>query len=319
MNTSGEPFQDFEWPVSRAYHWQAWLDEHGAPVVVLDQDDLIGLDSPAGVDFAWEEYGKSSQHPGPVLGPKIGSGKAHYYRPMARDHAALFRTFGDLDFRDQNVILAFASTYGLLLSHDQHQEQVLHDFGHHYAYGESHLLWAYEICRMREALQLVRPKTSAAASRDRETWNAQRMEAADDMTPYDKLTWLFDVHLQHVQGRMLIEPDLPPRLSLAPRTLLAAMWLQFALAVAGNKKFRQCKFCKRLFEISTEQTGFRRHREFCANPSCKTQDYRRRKRTALDLAKKGVPLGTIAEQINTKTATVQRWLASSSPRGKGTK
>jgi hypothetical protein len=33
------------------------------------------------------------------------------------------------------------------------------------------------------------------------------------------------------------------------------------LAVGGDKEFRVCKFCRHLL-ISTEQTRFRRHREF---------------------------------------------------------
>ena len=311
-----EPFQHFEWHVSRAYHWQAWLDEHGRPVVVPNEG-LISLESPSGVELAWQQYDEQQEHPGPVLGPVLDSGKARQYRPMAREHAALFRTFADLDFRDMDAILAFASQYGLLLGADQHQQQgpLSYKLGHHYAGGESQLTWAQEICWMREALHLARRKTSTDEPRDREArgHGLEPLDAAGRL----RLTRLFDVHLQHVQGHMLIEPDLPSRLSLAPQTLLSAMWLQFALAVAGDKQFRQCKFCRCLFEISTEQTGFRRHREFCANASCKTQDYRRRKRTALELAKKGVPSRTIAQRIDTKEATVRRWLASSGPRGTG--
>ena len=311
-----EPFQHFEWHVSLAYHWQHWLDKDGQPVVVPDEG-LISLESPSGVELAWHEYHDQQKQTGPVLGPVLDSGKARQYRPMAREHAVLFRTFANLDFRDRDAILAFVSKFGLLGA-DQRQEQgpFSHEFGYHYAGGESHLTWAREICLMREALHLAQSKTSADASREREAWGKHGLKPPD-AERRRKLTRLFDVHLQHVQGRMLIGPELPPRLSLAPQTLLSAMWLQFALAVAGDKQFRQCKFCRCLFEISTEQTGFRRHREFCANASCKTKDYRRRKRTALELAKKGVPSRTIAERIDTKEATVRRWLASSGARGQG--
>ena len=109
---------------------------------------------------------------------------------------------------------------------------------------------------------------------------------------------------------MDIETDVPPRLSLAPRSLLAAMWLQFALALRSAKEFRECKFCLRLFEISTEQTGFRSHREFCSD-TCKTKDYRRRKQTAVKLARKGLPVSEIADRIETDKSTIRSWLSMS--------
>jgi len=59
--------------------------------------------------------------------------------------------------------------------------------------------------------------------------------------------------------------------------------MQLALAITEDKRLVACKCCDRMFEISTEQTEFRRHREFCSE-SCKTTDYRKRKRIALDLA-----------------------------------
>lgn len=82
-----------------------------------------------------------------------------------------------------------------------------------------------------------------------------------------------------------------------------------ALAVTGDKRFVACKFCRRLFEISTDQTGFRSHREFC-NDSCKTKDYRKRKRTALRLAASGSRLRQISEKTGTETTTVRAWLAT---------
>ena len=98
-------------------------------------------------------------------------------------------------------------------------------------------------------------------------------------------------------------------------TLLAAMWLQFALAVSENKRFVECKFCNRLFEISRDQTGFRTHRKFCSG-ACRTKDYRRRKRAARKLAAEGSPLSTIAEQVQADRATVRGWLDAASATAK---
>jgi hypothetical protein len=133
-----------------------------------------------------------------------------------------------------------------------------------------------------------------------------------------RLTWLFDRHLQHVQGRLGFNRAGEPRLTLEPLTLISAMWLQLALAITGEKRFVACKFCRRPFEISTEQTGFRSHREFCSD-SCKTKDYRKRKRTALRLAASGTRLREISEKTGTETATVRGWLASAKPRARAAK
>jgi transposase-like protein len=86
------------------------------------------------------------------------------------------------------------------------------------------------------------------------------------------------------------------------------MWLQFGLAVTGDKRFVACKFCHRVFEISTEPSGFRSHREFCSG-SCKTLDYRKRARSALQLAAEGKTPDRIAAAIDTDVATVNRWIA----------
>ena len=93
------------------------------------------------------------------------------------------------------------------------------------------------------------------------------------------------------------------------------MWLQLALAFTGEKRFVACKFCRRLFEISTEQTGFRTHREFCSD-SCKTKDYRKRKRTDLRLAGSGARLREISQKANTEVATVRAWLTANRRAGR---
>ena len=79
---------------------------------------------------------------------------------MQREHASLFRTFAALDFQDRRAILAFAGVYGLLGGDDpQEQGPLSYERAHHYAFGESHLTWAREICLMREALQLSRSRS----------------------------------------------------------------------------------------------------------------------------------------------------------------
>jgi hypothetical protein len=219
---------------------------------------------------------------------------------MDRDHATLFREFGGLDYRDRTGILAFASKYGLLGEPVAHQARWTasppHGLPDPQAIGESHLNWASEICQMREAL-------------DATGQTGQRRDAA-------RLESLFNRHLKHVHSTMIFDthPDpgevqAAPRLMYAPSSLLAAMWLQLALAIVGQKRFPACKACGRLFEISTEQSGFRSHREFCTEV-CKTNHYRARKRRALELAHEGTTLRAIAAATETDKNTVRGWLSN---------
>jgi hypothetical protein len=295
-----EAFLDFEWAVAPRYEWLDWVDSSGKPLRIPD-DGLRGLDSVDAVELTWNHAQDAGEEYGPVLHPVISKGEqARLYHPMQREHSALFREFADLDQSNTTEIVGFASKYGLLAVPTQNQtiryrgkDGELHD---HHALGEPHIRWALEICFMREALRLADRKRSIGATR--------------------RLKWLFDRNLQHVQGRLAFTPAGEPRLALEPLTLIAAMWLQVALAVTGDKRFVACKFCRRLFEISTEQTGFRSHREFCSD-SCKTKDYRKRKRTALRLAASGSRLREISEKTGTETATVRAWLATAKRDSRG--
>jgi hypothetical protein len=63
---------------------------------------------------------------------------------------------------------------------------------------------------------------------------------------------------------------------IVPKTLLAAMWFQFAQAVEGNRDYRACKECGAWFEVGTKRGAFNKNRLFCSD-KCKSKDYRRRK------------------------------------------
>lgn len=304
-----EPFLSFEWHVWPAYEWRDLLDRNGQPIKVSARG-LRSLESASAVESAWQAQDGKGHMTGPVLKAVFAKGNPQSYLPMAREHAALFLKFAELDYRDPNTIAAFASRYGLLGASPS---------GSHGE--ESHLTWAREICLMQEALDLGQPTTPRAEARDKEIWSRydatmrERWSAQGyDQDPVDyrrrerreKLTWLFNVHLQRVQPRIAFAETVPPRLTFAPLTLLAAMWLQLTLAVVGDKRFLACKFCQRVFEISTDVNGFRRHREFCSD-SCKTLDYRRRKRNALKMAAEGRQINEIAKATATASSTVTSW------------
>jgi hypothetical protein len=288
-----DAFADFSWPVYD-YEWLDWVDESGK-LLPVPSEGLASTESASGVELLWNRAGELKKY-GPVLRPIVKDAlEASSYRPMDRDHAALFREFADLDYRSTESILKFAKRYGALGLVTQHQTikiPIRSDppgaFRWHEAFGEPYLQWAFEICLMREGLR----------------YGEDKPKGIDE---YKRLKWLFDRNLQHVQGRLGFGPNREPRLLLEPLTLISAMWLQLALAITGDKEFVACKFCRRLFEISTEQTGYRRHREFCSD-SCKTKDYRKRKRTALRLAKAGERVRDISAKTITDSATIRAWI-----------
>jgi hypothetical protein len=103
----------------------------------------------------------------------------------------------------------------------------------------------------------------------------------------------------------------PPRsrhsrkLAIVPRTLEAGIWLQFALAIAEDKRFRDCEVCGRPFEISPQVA--RTNRTLCSN-ACKAKAHRHRREQALELAAKGLTPRQIAKQVGSQLSTVQKWL-----------
>lgn len=94
-------------------------------------------------------------------------------------------------------------------------------------------------------------------------------------------------------------------LYLVPRSLLGAMWLQFAQAVAGNKSYRQCEYCRKWFEVSLEAS--RPTRLYCSN-ACRFKAYRKRQEDAYRLHQGKVPLKEIATRLGTNTTTAKGWI-----------
>lgn len=307
-----EAFSDFEWHVWPSYRWREVLGPDGAPITV-PTGGMGGFDSPAAIEHLWDSADKAGKSIGPELVPVLESGNPKRYLPMAREHVALFLEFSQLDFRQPEEMLAFANRYGTLGIPSKNTG------------GESIVDWAREICQMREGIALARKRTAADEARETESWSkydalaqAHFRAQGDDYDPADlrrrerreKLAWLFNRHLQHVQPRMVLDEHLPARLRFEPRNLLSAMWLQFAMGQAGDKRFPKCKHCQKVFEISTDPTtGFRSNREFCS-PSCKTFDYRKRKRTAQMLATKGKSIAEIAAALSTERTTIHGWISA---------
>ena len=90
-----------------------------------------------------------------------------------------------------------------------------------------------------------------------------------------------------------------------PHGLIGALWLQFAQAIAGNKKYHQCKYCGTWIEMSLEAS--RPTRDYCSN-ACRFKAYRKRQEDAYRLSQEGIPLKEIAKRLGTDTATAKGWI-----------
>jgi hypothetical protein len=102
-------------------------------------------------------------------------------------------------------------------------------------------------------------------------------------------------------------------MQIVPNSLLTAMWLQLAHAIAGSKQYRACKECAGWFEISGDDDGRTARRLFCSDP-CKSRDYRRRKERVVALKAAGRTPKQIAGETDTDLETVQKWLKANKGR-----
>jgi hypothetical protein len=101
-------------------------------------------------------------------------------------------------------------------------------------------------------------------------------------------------------------------LQFVPESLLGAIWLQFALAVDGNRQYRQCEACGRPFEVAPDKA--RTSRRFCRD-SCRVQAHRRRQveqqGVALRMHAEGKTFKQIAAALGMPVAQVKKLVASS--------
>ena len=71
------------------------------------------------------------------------------------------------------------------------------------------------------------------------------------------------------------DDPLNPTLRMVPHDLLSAMWLQFALAVEGNRNYEPCDECHSWMEIAPGSG--RPDKKFCSS-ACSMRAYRKRKK-----------------------------------------
>jgi hypothetical protein len=132
----------------------------------------------------------------------------------------------------------------------------------------------------------------------------------DPFTPAGFLVqrWI-NKHLEGgVSPRLVYDLESGKRsLQFMPGNLLSALWLQFAQAVEGARKFRACKNCGKWFGVSLDGDGRTVRRVFCS-PNCKSQDYRQRRDKARQLKREGKSIKDIAKELDTELDTVKGWI-----------
>lgn len=111
-----------------------------------------------------------------------------------------------------------------------------------------------------------------------------------------------------------------------PSHLAGAIWLQLAFGLTRHAEYRTCANdgCRRPFEVAAGlTTGKRANAKFCSQ-ACKSQDYRKRRAMAKELARQGVAPSKIAKVVvrnfrksgdsNSPAALVRSWIGKTEGR-----
>jgi hypothetical protein len=168
--------------------------------------------------------------------------------------------------------------------------------------GEQLCGWERQIMEMRELVELWDAATSESALMEqRIVWHPDRVEyrnartwalIAGSMTEPELFARFRRgervrpalMYLQkrvnekiseHTTARLLWDPEgTLLRLHVVPRSLVAALWLQFARAIEGQRRYLTCVQCRRWMEISPDVR--RSDARFCSG-TCRTRAHRERR------------------------------------------
>ncbi len=121
-------------------------------------------------------------------------------------------------------------------------------------------------------------------------------------------------YLQRVVNRQLMTHSSTPhllwdmerrlQLFITPSSLIGALWLQFATAIDGDRKYRTCDHCHNWFEKGAK---VRADAKFCSS-NCRQKAYRRNQAEARELYEKGMPVSQIARRLGSEINTVKGWI-----------
>jgi hypothetical protein len=89
-------------------------------------------------------------------------------------------------------------------------------------------------------------------------------------------------------------------------SLVGVLWLQFAMAVDGDRSYRQCQDCRAWYAVSGH--AGRRDKLYCS-ASCRASAHRKKQADARRLHQEGMTTRAIAKQLGAEIKTVKGWIS----------
>lgn len=262
--------------------------------------------------FEWSSPDRKevAKRTGRVLIPKPAD-RARYYLPL-QDEPGLFKTFAELE-PDEEGVLAFANKYGLLGIAAPLPVSIS---GVVELSAETMSSWLDQVEAMRRLLRLLDciQSSNKRELAKRVTWDADgvsvhwtsvlggakyeshhilatneihperlaRFSRGDLIQPallYLQIEINKEMKKHPAPARLLRERDGKLSVYCVPSSLISAMWLQFALAIDGNKDYRLCEGCHRYFEVGTgTSAGGRRVDAKACSATCRQRLQRKEKK-----------------------------------------
>jgi len=260
-----------------------------------------------------------------------------------RDDQALFRSFAELEATEESV-LAFANEHGQLVTHSEVETgteqpgdflERVRPTGSNPTFGSTMPDWVERIDEMKAAVSLweaarsheidsfnglieldgagICDPTVSIVVRHLETGLGEEPAELDEL---DRHVWTADDLVKRIANKCLVSTGVEPRLDdsanpdelflrLIPRTLIGAMWVQFADWLQGGRSPSRCKECRRWFSVVLDIRG--RRAEYCGD-ACRFKAYRNRKKSAVELLAAGRTITEISEELGSDTTTVRKWI-----------
>lgn len=193
----------------------------------------------------------------------------------------LFRVFADLGDSDSDI-LSFANQYGSL------GEPLWYNVNGTRYMAERLAKWRAEIqemCRVVSWWDELRQGDASVAGHpftgpgDTEAAPSPMALMQDRLQKMNEITSVINAKLlKGVSFQLLADPHADRMtLSAVPTSLLAVLWLELALEIGGDRKFKRCLSCQKYFESSAMTPGrgraVRSDKQFCSE-TCRTSHHR---------------------------------------------
>jgi hypothetical protein len=279
----------------------------------------------------WED---GSRGDGRVLVRPYRTPDRRRYFPL-RSEPSLFLTFIETEIIEEGIV-AFADRFGLLGNVEEEGRPIAMRFvppgesQEVWGEGDYYQDWAAAISEMRPAVRVWQAVQCGDAGRldqflDEAASEIDRLLSEATGVPVNSVplgarrrrdpqreavefvALSINHHLERFAAPRVAWSPGEGRLgfSVAPKMLLGAMWLQFAWAAVGNARYRPCKSCGRLFEVSLAAS--RTDRLTCSD-TCRAKAYRERRDRAREMYAGGDPVKAIAAALGCKPDAVRGWV-----------